>query len=270
MICPGILSLLIWAVLTPLGLNPAWWIGTMWAAGLVTSVLLGVGASLVFICVLTFDAVVQAPIIAFFGYASAANQIALTMVIIWAAVAWSAVFPTPRPPSALREILSAIATFFVVLIMITGLVALGIGRPPLQVAAIIAASSFILINVVIGVRWKRWSRGFVLGQVMGVLAAGGYFAIAGATGENFLLRLQQGISNGAGDAIWWGLTFALGEKMAGARAAIIAGLLLSAFKNIVPTLWALLPLVALWTTYAILRRRSLAKARMASEAVAVS
>ena len=58
--------------------------------------------------------------------------------------------------------------------------------------------------------------------------------------------------------------------MAGARAAIIAGLLLSAFKNIVPTPWALLPLVALWTTYAIVRRRSLAKARMASEGVAVS
>jgi len=270
LICPGILSLLIWAVLTPLGLNPAWWIGTMWASGLVASVLLGVGASLVFICVLTFAAVVQAPIIAIFGHASAANQIALTMVMIWAAVALSAVFPTPRPPSALREILSAIATFFVVLIIATGLVALAAGRPPLQVAAIIAASSFILINVVIGVRWKRWSRGFVLGQVLGVLAAGGYFAIAGATGESFLLRLQQGISNGVGDAIWWGLAFALAEKMAGARAAIIAGLLLSAFKNLVPTPWTLLPLVALWTTYAILRRRSVAKTRMASEGVAVS
>jgi class 3 adenylate cyclase len=269
-ICPGTLSLLVWAVLTPLGLNPAWWIGTMWAAGLVTSVLLGVGASLVFICVLTFAAVVQAPIIAIFGNASAANQIALTMVMIWAAVAWSAVFPTPRPPSALREILSAIATVFVVSILATGLVVLAAGRPPLQVAGIIAASSFILINVVIGVRWKRWSRGFVLGQVLGVLAAGAYFAIAGATGDSFLLRLQQGLSNGVSDAIWWGLTFALGEKIAGARAAIIAGLLLSAFKYMVATPWALLPLVAIWTTYAILRRRSLAQARMASEEAAVS
>jgi hypothetical protein len=228
-----------------------------------------VGASLVFLCVLTFAAVVQAPIIAIFGQASAANQIALTMVMIWAAVAWSAVFPTPRPPSALREILSAIATVFGVSILATGLVVLATGRPPLQVAGIIAGSSFILINVVIGVRWKRWSRGFVLGQVLGILAAGGYFAIAGATGDSFLLRLQQGISNGVSDAIWWGLTFALGEKMAGARAAIIAGLLLSAFKYMAPTPWALLPLVAIWTTYAILRRRSLAKIRLASEGVAV-
>jgi hypothetical protein len=229
-----------------------------------------VGASLVFICLLTFDAVVQAPIIAAFGYASAANQIALTIVVVWAAVALSAVFPTPRPPSALREILSAIATFLVVLIIAIGLGVLAAGRPPLQIAGIIAGASFILINVIIGLRWKRWSRGFVLGQVLGVLGAGGYFAIAGATGESFLLRLQQGISNGIGDAIWWGLAFALAERMSGARAAIIAGLLLSAFKNIVPTPWTLLPLVALGTTYAILRRRSLAKARMANERMAVS
>jgi hypothetical protein len=58
--------------------------------------------------------------------------------------------------------------------------------------------------------------------------------------------------------------------MSGARAAIMAGLLLSALKNIVPTLWTLLPLVALWTTYAMVRRRSLAKARLASEQAAVS
>jgi hypothetical protein len=58
--------------------------------------------------------------------------------------------------------------------------------------------------------------------------------------------------------------------MAGARAAIIAGLLLSTCKNIVVTTpWTLLPFVAIWTTYAILRRRSLAEARMASEGLAV-
>jgi class 3 adenylate cyclase len=267
-ICPAILSLLIWTVLTPLGLNPAWWIGTMWATSLITSILLGMGASLVCMCVFTFDAVVQAPVIETFGYASAANQIALTVIMVWGSVALSAVFPTPRPPSALREILSAIATFFVVLIIITGLVVLAAGRPPLQVAGIIAGSAFILINVIIGLRWKRWSRGFVLGQVLGVWAAVQYFATAGATGESFLLRLQNGISNGIGDGIWWGLAFALAEKMSGARAAIMAGLLLSALKNMVPTPWTLLPLVALGTTYVILRRRSLAT-RMASEEVAV-
>lgn len=264
-ICPVILSLLVWTLLTPLGLNPAWWIGTTWSTGLVSSVLLGVGASLVFMCLLTFDAVVQAPIIAAFGYTSAANQIALTVVIIWAAVALSAVFPTPRPPSALREILSAIGTFFVVTMIVGAIFTLAGGRSPLQVAGIIAFTAFILINVVMGVRWKRWSRGFVLGQILGVLAAAGYFGIAGATGNGFLLRLQQGINNGVGDAIWWGLAFALAEKLAGARAAIIAGLLLSAFKNVVPTAWSLLPFVALWTTYAILRRRSLARSLQAAE-----
>jgi hypothetical protein len=127
-----------------------------------------------------------------------------------------------------------------------------------------------LITVIIGLRWKRWSRGFVLGQVMGVLAAGNYFVIAGATGGSFLLRLQEGIANGIGDGIWWGLSFAVAERMSGARAAIIAGLMLGALKNMVATPWTLLPWVALVTTYAILRRRSLAKARMASDGVAVS
>ena len=270
LICPAMLCLLVWAVLTPLGLNTPWWIGTMLATGLVSSVLLGVGASLVFMCLLTFDAVVQAPIIAIFGYASGANQIALAVVIIWAAVALSAVFPTPRPPSALREILSAIGTFLLVVIIAAGIIALAAGRPPLHVAGIIAVAAFIVINIVIGVRWKRWSRGFVLGQILGGLAAAGYFAIAGATGQSVLLRLQQGISNGVGDAIWWGLAFALGEKMAGARAAIVAGLLLSAFKNIVPNPWSFLPLVALCATYAILRRRSLARERNAAQALAES
>lgn len=270
-ICPVILSLLVWTLLTPLGLNPAWWIGTIWSTGLVSSVLLGVGASLVFMCLLTFDAVVQAPIIEIFGYTSAANQIALTLVIVWAAVALSAVFPTPRPPSALHEILAAIGTFFVVTLIVGAIVTLaGKGRPPLQVAGIIAAAAFVLINVIIGVRWKRWSRGFVLGQILGVFAATGYFSIAAATGDGFLLRLRQGINNGVGDAIWWGLTFALAEKLAGARAAIVAGLLLSASKNVVPNAWSLLPFVAVWATYAILRRRSLARARAAAEAAAIS
>ena len=267
-ICPGILALLVWAVLTPLGLNTPWWIGTMWATGLVMSILLGVGASLVFMCIIAFDAVVQAPIIAFFGYASAPNQVALTVVMVWAAVALSAVFPSPRPPSALREILSAIGTFVLVVVLIGVIVALAKGRPPLQIAGIIAAAAFILINIVIGVRWKRWSRGFVLGQVLGVLAAAGYFAIAEAAGQSVLLRLQQGISKGIGDAIWWGFAFAVTEKIASARAAIMAGLLLSALENIVPNLWTLLPLVAVWTTYAILRRRSLARQRLADEALA--
>ena len=270
LICPGIMTLVIWLALTPLGLNPAWWIGTMWAMALVVSVLLGVGASLICMCVLTFDAVIQAPIIDIFGYASALNQIALAVVIVWAAVAFSAVFPTPRPPSALREILAAIATFLIVLITATGLVMLATGRPPLQIAGIIAVATFVLINLVIGLRWKKWSRGFVLGQALGLVAAAGYFAVAGVNGNGLLLRLQQGINNGVGDAVWWGIVFAFAERMAGARAAIVAGLLLSAFKNIVPTPWAFLPLVALGITYAMLRKLSLARARLAGEALAAT
>jgi hypothetical protein len=231
----------------------------MWAASLLLSVLLGIGASLVCFLLITFDAVVQAPVIEFFGYTSPANQIALAVVVVWAAVAWSAVFPTPRQPSAIREIISAIVSFLIVFSLVIADLALAAGRPPLQVAGIIAASAFVLVTVVIGLRWKRWSRGFVFGQILGVLAAAGWMVIAGATDHSPLFRLQQGISNGLGDAIWWALAFAIGEKLGGARAAVIGALLCTISKNLVPTPWALLPMIGLWTTYAFIRRRSLAK-----------
>ncbi len=274
LICPAMLTLLIWAVLTPfasrLGINVAWWIGSMWAFGLLSSVLLGVGAGLVSFVILTFDAVVQAPAIGVFGHASIANQIALTAICVWAAVALSAVFPTRRLYSALREIFAAIVSFLAVLIIWITVLALMAGRPPLGIAAIMAATAFILINVVIGLRWKRWSRGFVFGQLLGLIAAAGTISSVGATGENFMLMLQKGMNSGLGAAILWAAAFSLAEKIAGGRAAVMGGLMVTAFQNIVPTVWSFLPLVALWTTYAMLRRGSLARARNAAAALASS
>ena len=274
LICPAMLTLLIWAVLTPfasrLGINVAWWIGSMWAFGLLSSVLLGVGAGLVSFVILTFDAVVQAPAIGVFGHASIANQIALTAICVWAAVALSAVFPTRRLYSALREIFAAIVSFLAVLIIWITVLALMAGRPPLGIAAIMAATAFILINVVIGLRWKRWSRGFVFGQLLGLVAAAGTISSVGATGENFMLMLQKGMNSGLGAAILWAAAFSLAEKIAGGRAAVMGGLMVTAFQNIVPTVWSFLPLVALWTTYAMLRRLSLARAPNAAAALASS
>jgi len=274
LICPAMLTLLIWAVLTPfasrLGINVAWWIGSMWAFGLLSSVLLGVGAGLVSFVILTFDAVVQAPAIGVFGHASIANQIALTAICVWAAVALSAVFPTRRLYSALREIFAAIVSFLAVLIIWITVLALMAGRPPLGIAAIMAATAFILINVVIGLRWQRWSRGFVFGQLLGLVAAAGTISSVGATGENFMLMLQKGMNSGLGAAILWAAAFSLAEKIAGGRAAVMSGLMVTAFQNIVPTVWSFLPLVALWTTYAMLRRRSLARAPNAAAALASS
>ncbi len=264
LICPALLTLLIWAVLTPLaaplGINVAWWIGAMWAGGLVFSVLLGVGAGLVGFVLLTFDAVVQAPAIGFFGAAAAPNHIALAAVCVWGAFALTAIFPTRRACSALREILGALLGFFVAVSIWIIVAAVTMKRTPLFGALAMAVAVFLLINVVIGLRWKRWSRGFVIGQVLGVIAGAAVISVAGAKGSSGLLGLQQGLIYTLGNAVLWATAFAIGEKVAGARAAVMAGLMFSAFNNITPTLWSLLPLLALWTTYAFIRRRSLARA----------
>ncbi|MEP7248853.1 MAG: adenylate/guanylate cyclase domain-containing protein [Spartobacteria bacterium] len=265
LICPALLTLLIWAVLTPLsaplGINIAWWIGAMWAGGLLFSILLGVGAGLVGFVILTFDAVVQAPAIGYFGAASAANHIALGAVCVWAAFALSAIFPTRRAFSALREILGALFAYFVAVSIWIAVAAGSYERTPLFAAVVLAVAVFLLINVVIGLRWKQWSRGFVIGQVLGVIAGAVVISVASEKGANGLLGLQQGLVYTLGNAALWATAFAVGEKVAGARAAWLAGLLFSASNNITPTLWSLLPLLALWTTYAFIRRRSLARAR---------
>lgn len=272
LICPVFLTLLIWAVLTPFagtpGINVSWWIGAMWAGGLIFSVLLGVGAALVGFVLLTFDAVVQAPAIGLFGGASAANHIALALVCVWAAFALSAIFPTRRASSAVREVLAALLGFFVVCSIWITVAAVTLKREPMFGAVVMAVAIFLLINAVIGLRWKRWSRGFVVGQVMGVLAGAAVISVAGAKGSSGLLGFQQGVIYTLANSVLWATAFAVGEKLAGARAAVMAGLMFSAFNNITPTAWSLLPLVALWTAYVYIRRRSLTRSGAAAEEAA--
>jgi len=65
--------------------------------------------------------------------------------------------------------------------------------------------------------------------------------------------------NGLTSGVLWASAFAIADKIAGARAAIASGLLITALLNI-PDVgvgwWGLLPLIALWTTYAVVRRHS--------------
>ncbi len=265
LICPALLTLLIWVVLTPLSapldINIFWWIGTMWAIGLVFSVLLGVGAGLVGFVFLTFDALVQAPIIGLFGQNSAANQITVAAVCVWAAFAWSAVFPTRRSYDAVREVAGALLGFGIVVVLWGTVIALAANRPPLIVGAIMAAAAFIFINIVIGLRCQRWSRGFVFGQVLGVVAGLGTMSAILAPGTDALHALRHGLVNGIGDAVLWALAFAIAEKVSGTRAAVIGALMISAVRNITLTPWSVLPFLALWGAYVVLRRRSLARAR---------
>ncbi|MGI8890903.1 MAG: adenylate/guanylate cyclase domain-containing protein [Chthoniobacterales bacterium] len=262
-ICPCLLTLLIWAALTPiasaLNIDAAWWIGAMWAGGLIFSVLLGVGAGLVGFVLLTFDAVVQAPAIGLFGIASAANQIALTIICVWGALALSAIFPNRRTYSVIREVLAALAGFLVVTVILVTLSVVVAGRPPLFGGVAMAIAVFILINVVTGLRWKQWSRGFVVGQVLGMAAGAVTISLSGATMTGSSFHLQHGIVYTLGNTVLWVTAFALAEKIGGSRAAIMAGLMFATSQNITQTLWSLLPLSALWLSYVLIRRRSLAR-----------
>jgi hypothetical protein len=252
-------------VLTPvassLNINVAFWIGVMWAGGLIFSVLLGVGAGLVGFVLLTIDAVVQGPAIGLFGVASAANQIALAIVCVWAAFALAAIFPNRRSYSAIREVLAALAGFLLVIVILVAISVVAAGRSALFGGVTMAVAVFILINVVTGLRWRQWSRGFVVGQVLGLLAGAATISVAGATGTGFSFHLRQGIIYNLGNTVLWVTAFAVAEKIGGFRAAIIAGLMFAASQNIAQTLWSLLPLSALWLSYALIRRRSLARAK---------
>lgn len=265
LICPALLTLLLWAVLAPLAaplqINIFWWIGTMWAIGLLFSVLLGVGAGLVGFVFLAFDALVQAPVIGLFGQNSAANQITVAAICVWAAFAWSAVFPSRRSYGVAREIAGALLGFGIVVVLWTTVLVLTQNRPPLIVGAVMAGAAFVFINIVIGLRWQRWSRGFVFGQILGIVAGVGTMTAILEPGTDALHALRHGIVNGIGDAVLWALAFAIAEKVSGPRAAVIGALMISVVRNFTPTPWAVLPFLALWGAYVIIRRRSLARAR---------
>ncbi len=274
-VCPALLTLLIWAVLTPLAgtleVEVFWWIGTMWAMGLLSSVLLGVGAGLVTFVLLTFDAVVQAPAIALFGENSALNQIAFAAICIWAAFAFSAIFPVRRSYGVWREVCGALLSFGTVTLVWSTILALSAQQSPLRVGAITGGAAFLLISVVLGLRWGRWSRGFVFGQVLGII--GGLAAMAtirSSDSDAPLHLLREGMVSGLGDGVLWALAFAIGEKIAGARAAVIGGLMISIMKDSAATPWSIIPFLALWSAYAVIRRRSLARARVAAAASALA
>ena len=75
------------------------------------------------------------------------------------------------------------------------------------------------------------------------------------TGQSVGFGLASGLTSG----VLWASAFAIAEKIAGARSAIAAGLLITVLLNIPDVRvgwWWLLPQIALWTTYAVVRRHS--------------
>ena len=268
-ICPAIMALLIWAVLTPLAAHSntraIYWIGTMLGMGMLATVLLGIGAGLIAYIILTFQAVVEGPAAGLAGIGSAADMIALSAVCGWAFVALSAVFPAKRQLSALREVIVAITTAVGVVFLFVTLFTFSRTRSPLESAIATAVAAFVLVNVVVGMRWKQWSRGFAFGQFLGLAAAGSALAAASIeVVDPHMLPVQvltYGLFNGIMSATAWAAAFAVAEKLAGARAAIMGGLMVSALINVLlakaVTGWLFLPFLTIWAIYGILRKRLL-------------
>ena len=266
LVCPLLLTALILGLLTPMagriGTHPAFWVGMLWGMGILATLLLGVGAGLVGFVILAFQAVVQGPAGGIFGSGSLANMLAVTAVCVWAIIALAAVFPVTRRVSAVREVgASILAAIGVVLAWII-LMSVIPERSGLQQAAATAAGCFVLINVVLGLRWKLWSRGFAFGQILGVaVAAVGLFAgdvtAADCCTEPWPVMLGGGLFNGLLSAAIWAAAFALAEKLAGARSAIVAGLLVTAMLNMpAGSAWTLLPFAGIVGAYGYLRKRA--------------
>lgn len=263
LICPLLLTTVIWAVLTPFAsivqTHPFFWIGMMWGMGVLATLLLGVGAGLVGFVILTFQAVAEGPAEGFFGSGSAVHMAAITAICVWAIVALSAVFPVARQFSVLREGAAAVAASFGVITAWGSWTGAFTQSPPLHRSAALAIGCFVLINVVLGLRWKLWSRGFAFGQLLGIAVAVCGSAIADVRvvdpTQKTLPMLGYGLFSGVLSATVWAAAFAIAEKLAGPRAAVTAGLLVTALLNVVATsAWSLLPFAGIMVAYAFVRK----------------
>ncbi len=261
-ICPAMLGLLIWVSIGVIAGAPGHafaWIGMMIGMGYLATLLLGLGAGFVGFVILTFQSLVQGIATELFGFGSVANMIAVSLLCGWAFVALSAVFPAKRNYSIARELVTAIAAALFVLILWATPVGLAESAPPLQRAGVMAAASFILLNATIGVRWRRWSRGFALGQVFAVIIGALWFMVGVDAEPEIPETVSAGLLNGLTSGVLWSATFALAERISGARAAIAAGLFMTALLNILVAkgsgLWAVLPLGTLLVIYLIDRKR---------------
>lgn len=241
------------AVSVPAALFSIAMIATM---GSLAAVLLGTGVGFVAFVILLFQALVEVPLGSLFGPGSLPDLIALGAVCAWAAVALSAVLPMKRRYPAWREIVVAVAASSLVYIAYAAIVAPAAGRAPIYRAISVGFVMFLMATIVLGLRWKRWSRGFVFGQFVGLATAVALFARA-STPSSPLRFLLAGATEGWVDAVLWAAAFAIADKFSGARAAVLSGLVMTCLYNV--TGWKLLiPLAFLFVSYALLKRRDAA------------
>ncbi len=259
-ICPALLGLLVFTVLLPFrtgeGLSAVASVFTMMGMGYLVSVLLGIGAAFVGFVILAFQAIVEGSAVRFFGIASLGHALALSAVCAWGFITLSAVFPRHRILPAWREVVVAFIAGVVTVTTYTTVILLSAHRGRLYQSLALGLLSFAFVSLVIGMRWRRWARGFVFGQVIGVVIGAVHFAIASPplVASRIGRQMLGGFATGLFSAVVWAMGFALAEKLGDSRSAIAAGLLVTIALNDPGKAWVV-PFAVLWVTYAWMRRR---------------
>jgi hypothetical protein len=262
-VCPALLSLLVLAVLLPLrsgsgeGVSAVGSVFTMIGMGYLVSVLLGIGAAFVGFVILAFQAIVEGGAVRLFGIVSFGHAFALSAVCAWAFVSLCAVFPRRRSFPAWREITVAFLAGFLTILTYTTPLLISSQHGQLYQSLTLGLISFAFVTLVIGVRWRRWARGFVFGQIIGLIVGAAYFAVSGKTSimPRVLHDIVSGFTSGIFSAVVWAMAFAVAEKLGDSRAAIASGLLVTIALNDPGKAWVI-PFVVLWVTYGWMRWRA--------------
>ncbi len=262
LVCPALLGLLVVAVLLPFGNGQGYTssgsVSNMVGMGYLVSVLLGIGAGFIGFVILAFQTIVEGTAVRLFGVASLGHALTLSAVCAWAFISLSAVFPRQRILPLWREVLVALGSAFLTIVAYLTVGSLTTGRPPLYGALSFGILCFVFVTLIIGMRWRRWARGFVFGQATGLLIGLGFYSIL-STPEStafFGRDVINGLTSGFFAAVVWAMAFALAETLGDPRAAIASGLLFTIVLNSPGYLWPI-PFVTLWITYGWMRRRSL-------------
>jgi class 3 adenylate cyclase len=260
-VCPALLSLIVLAVLLPFprghGISSIGAVFTLISMGYLVSVLLGIGAAFVGYVILAFQAVVEGPAVRIFGQYSLGNSVTLAAVCGWAFVSLCAVFPRQRRLPVWREVAIAILSAALTTAVYQIPIAFTSREPHIYQAIVIGLISFVFVTLINGMRWRRWARGFVFGQIIGIVIGLGLLErlTFGKAPPTFTGDVISGVTNGLFSAVVWAMAFALAERFGDSRAAIASGLLLTIVLNNPGKTW-IIPFAIIWITYGWMRHRS--------------
>ncbi len=286
---------LIWLILKPfaaaLKMNPLMEVAGNFGQGILLATLLGLGTGLLFFCLNTI-ATMLLVLMASFGLPRETASALSTIVpfLVWLPLALIQIMPRRSSASVWKElaaIAGSIMASFTIIALATGAagLALGIFGPGAKSgwmtwfgALAYGLGIFVMVNGIMVLRRGWWSRGFATGQIVAAGAALGWVLLTSgiATGGDWWREasaamealpparaLSAGLGLGMMQAVTIGLVFALAERLAGSRAAIIAAaffFLISVAPGAVMaqgSAWpALACFFALVATYVFLRRRT--------------